>query len=128
MTVDLTLVDDEYASEEQIAQIIDAFGQRADVEAVALRKGIPVRIVRKMLDDPQIALKAIQRKKNELAFWFAGRVLDELQDMILAPDTKQSVKLAAIRLLRDLLSDLPEQAHSKSVEPASLEEALERAG
>ena len=117
-------------TDEQIAEVIDAFGQRADVEAVALQKGIPPSVVRKMLDSPEIARAALNRKRNEMAFWFAGRVMDELRDMILASEgVAPQTKLGAIRLLRDILGSEESQkseAVAELAEVISIEEAIDQ--
>lgn len=117
-------------TEEQIQEIIDRFADRSDVEEIALKMGLPKRYVRLILDNPELAYTAIRRKKSSIALWFGGRVFDLLQDIILS-DESTSQRLAAIRLLREMIVDPPPRSapqEEKKQLVASIEEAIDRVG
>jgi hypothetical protein len=87
-----------------IEQVVEAYAERASVQAIAYRLSLAPEEVRKILNDPAIAKRALQTKRTQMELYWVGAGLDRLRDII--EDGSPSQQLQAIRLTKELLQEM----------------------
>ncbi len=97
-------------TDEQLDSVFDAFADKSDAHDVARKTGLSVNQVREIIEDPHSARRALRRKLGQVGAWFAGSVLDTLQNIITSGSPQH--QLSAIKTLKDIveserMADLP---------------------
>lgn len=115
-------------TEEQIENLLDSFAQGGSIDAVSKRVDLPKNLVRELLDEPDIARRAMTRKKALMGVLLPAEIIDTLRAN-LTGGTPQSQVSAASKLI-DILGLTPEKPKKapkrrKSDTGGALEAALD---
>ncbi len=97
-------------TDEELDAVFDAFADNSDAYDVARKTGLTVAQVREIIEDPHAARRALRRKLGQVGAWFAGSVLDTLQNIITSGSPQH--QLSAIKTLKEIveserMADLP---------------------
>jgi hypothetical protein len=110
---------------EELERVLDAFAESSSVEDIALATSIPKTSIRRALEDPATAVRAMDRKRGVVGVWMMGKVIDSLQNIIEEASAPNHV-LKAVEMLNDMLpSPKAEEAAKEKARPQSIEDALD---